>query len=172
MNQTNQTLVLDENMLLMLKALPGKFIDTIGCQKATVVLDQSLAEVSSPILIWISGAGFPISLHYSEFSSIATVPILSIAHETESIPLKNEAMQFYFSNFEISKMEIWAEKTTTQSFENLILTENTLCFHSTDNQIILITPWLPRNGATIHTNPTLIKELLHSNELILKHCFD
>jgi hypothetical protein len=172
MNHSNQALLLNENMLGLLQELPGKFLDTIGCQKATVILDQSLAEVSSPILVWISGAGFPISLHYSAFNSIATVPLLTINHEMESVPLKNEAMQFYFSNFEILKLEVWAEKTTTQTFENTLITENTLCFHSTDKQIILIMPWLPGNGATIHTNTNKIQQLLQSNELILQHCFD
>ena len=114
-----------------------------------------------PVRIWqeeIEMEGVPVSF------------ALRIDHEQ---PLHRPVV-FQFHNFNIRKIEIWAEKTRDSSGlrDTTQLTENTLVFTAQSGDRWLLLPDHPGPGFVVAWGEKEINRFLHSGWYVLKHILD
>lgn len=170
----HEHLPLSDAMLAVLKTLPGKSLDVFGAANCIVHLPRGEAEVSPRLYLWVAGLDFTICLDYKANENIASATCIELLIEketkTQSPSLSSMQAQFTLLDFEIKKIEVWAEKTIIN--DDIVISENTLYFDSTDGQKLLLYPWISGPSISIFTDKKEISEILKSGNLYMKHIID
>lgn len=156
----------------LLKQLPGTRADMLASGAASISLTGQFSESTGPVLLWATGLAYPVILKY-EHSENTELPVtihlnVSSAAETPNNPTP---VQFLLEEFEIRKVEVWAEKTSDPERQIAVVAENTLLLESTSGAMLLISPWLPGPVISISQNADEINETLQSGRFLLKHIY-
>jgi hypothetical protein len=159
-----------EDELSLLSELPGMAVIGISTEECYHTLGKFAYTLGKSITIETEGPSILLRLDSKDENPLPVVGLLKLDKIPSPVGLPVNLSLPAWSV--VSKVEVWAEKITTETELNTVIAENTLLIETESALRLLICPEHPEQALGLYCDEKEIENILGSGRYLLKHIID
>ncbi len=161
---------MNENEYSLLAELPGMAVMGVSSEECYHTFGKFTYTLGKSLIIETEGPSILIRLHSMDENPFPVVRLLKLVKMPSPI---GSAINLALPAWSVvSKIEVWAEKMTTENELNTVIAENTLLIETESALRLLICPEHPEQTLAVYCDEKEIENILGSGRYLLKHIID